>query len=579
MKKSSILILILIGCILTLPILFYGTPFQSDDGVTHIRWYLHFSEQFWNGEFYPRWLVGMNNGLGSPVFFYYPPVPYFLTSLLKPLFPNDVFGVYQLGISAVSALILSGIFAFLWIKQIADQTTSLITAVLYMAAPYHLASDLYVRFSFAEFWAFVWLPLILYFTHKTVDGKRLAPVGFAISYGLLIMTHLPTTLIFSIIPIGYAAVLATDAKLKNIGKIVLSMIFGIGLSAIYLYPALALQKYVFLDRMGIGYFSYENWLFFSNFSLWTEDKLIILLLLFDLLAIVFCCFFISRNRSDKSFRNAGVFWLVSAVGSFLMMTDLSRPIWLIFYPLQKIQFPFRFSIIITLAAIFLIALAISTVKKNGFSENFAVKVVAVLLIAGWFPATVWAAANAFPRNNLDQKTIANKIGQSRETPEYRPRWSESIKQIDWETSKDIDNWDTNTEKEYNELLKRIGSDAKGISKIKTIDGAGQITIIGWESRKILLHVKADSEMNIYISQFYFPGWTAHIEEFQQDLIVRPSPFDGLLSLTIPPGDYDIKLILTKSAEEIIGQTISLISIVCLIIYAAVIGFAKMRRQN
>lgn len=272
MKKSYVLTLILVGCVLMLPIIFYGTPFQSDDGITHARWYIHFSEQFWNGELYPRWLVGMNNGLGSPVLFYYPPVPYFLTSLLKPLFPNDVFGWYQMGFSALYALILSGIFAYLWLKQIADEATALITAILYMATPYHLAFDLYIRFSFAEFWAFVWLPLILYFTHKMLDGKRPALVGFAITYALLIMTHLPTTLIFSIIPIGYAAVLSADAKLQNIGKIAASMILGAGLSAIYLYPAMTMQKYVFLDQMTVGYFSYKNWLFFSKFNLWTKTN-------------------------------------------------------------------------------------------------------------------------------------------------------------------------------------------------------------------------------------------------------------------------------------------------------------------
>ncbi len=70
MKKSSVLILILVGCILAFPIIFYGIPFQSDEGVPHARLYIHFSEQFWNGELYPRWLVGMNNGLGSPVLFF-----------------------------------------------------------------------------------------------------------------------------------------------------------------------------------------------------------------------------------------------------------------------------------------------------------------------------------------------------------------------------------------------------------------------------------------------------------------------------------------------------------------------------
>ncbi len=119
----------------------------------------------------------------------------------------------------------------------------------------------------------------------------------------------------------------------------------------------------------------------------------------------------------------------------------------------------------------------------------------------------------------------------------------------------------------------------GISKVKIVDGSGQIKALGWESRNILLHAKADTAMNVYVSQFYYPGWTARIEDEHQDLIVQPSPYDGLLSLAIPKGEYNIRLILRKSTEEITGQAISLISILCVMAYVIVIGFTKFQTRN
>src|SRR2546421_10650946 len=110
MKALRLLIIIGVGCFATLPLLVYGLSLMSDDGATHALWYVNFSDQLWSGDLYPRWLSAMNNGLGSPVFFYYPPVPYFLTSFLKPLFAADPEGVHQLGISASIAVIASGIF-------------------------------------------------------------------------------------------------------------------------------------------------------------------------------------------------------------------------------------------------------------------------------------------------------------------------------------------------------------------------------------------------------------------------------------------------------------------------------------
>src|SRR5215472_15010344 len=66
-------VLIAVGVILTLPTIIYGFPFFGDDSAIHTLWYTSFSHQLWSGELYPRWLVGMNGGLGSPAFFYYPP--------------------------------------------------------------------------------------------------------------------------------------------------------------------------------------------------------------------------------------------------------------------------------------------------------------------------------------------------------------------------------------------------------------------------------------------------------------------------------------------------------------------------
>ncbi len=190
------------GIVLALPVLILGIPIFSDDGVTHAMWYSRFSEQLWSGDLYPRWLMNMNGGLGSPVFFYNPPVPFFLTSLLRPLFANDPQGWHQVGVSCAIALVASGISAYFWLKEISDPKSAIVAAVLFMAMPYHLA-DLYMRGAMAELWAFVWLPLILFFTYRIARGRWFACAGLAVSYALLVMTHLPTTLIFSVVPIGY----------------------------------------------------------------------------------------------------------------------------------------------------------------------------------------------------------------------------------------------------------------------------------------------------------------------------------------------------------------------------------------
>ncbi len=165
------------GLLLSLPLLVYGLPFHSSDGVQHAIFYSHFSSQLWAGEFYPRWLMGMNGGLGAPSFFYYPPVPYYLTALLKPIFAQDIQGWHQLGVSSALAVAASGVCAYLWLKKIATQKAAFVAALIYMAMPYHLATEIYDRGAFAELWTFVWMPLILLFTEEISRRHRSAVIG------------------------------------------------------------------------------------------------------------------------------------------------------------------------------------------------------------------------------------------------------------------------------------------------------------------------------------------------------------------------------------------------------------------
>jgi hypothetical protein len=93
--------LVAIGLATTLPVALWG----SNNGDTvHNVWARYFAAQFWSGELYPRWLMDMNSGLGSPTFFFYAPIPYFVTSLIYPLVPNDPFGWLPVGPLRVRSL-------------------------------------------------------------------------------------------------------------------------------------------------------------------------------------------------------------------------------------------------------------------------------------------------------------------------------------------------------------------------------------------------------------------------------------------------------------------------------------------
>ena len=66
-----------------------------------------------------------------------------------------------------------------------------------MLLPYHFEINLWRRQDIGELANYIWMPLILYYTEKMFDGRH-AFAGLAVSYALMMLSHLPSALLFSI---------------------------------------------------------------------------------------------------------------------------------------------------------------------------------------------------------------------------------------------------------------------------------------------------------------------------------------------------------------------------------------------
>ena len=81
---TQVLAIVFVAVVLCIPCLLKGIP-QGYDSQDHIGYQHHFSRQFWDGEWYPRWLAEANKGYGSPVFIIQYPLPDVFTAALRPL--------------------------------------------------------------------------------------------------------------------------------------------------------------------------------------------------------------------------------------------------------------------------------------------------------------------------------------------------------------------------------------------------------------------------------------------------------------------------------------------------------------
>lgn len=543
-------IIILIGLLGTLPTIIYGFPDVADDTVNHVLWYTNFSKQLWSGELYPRWLLGMNGGLGSPALFFYGPVSYYATSIFRPLFGAEAEGWKQLGSSACAALILSGLFAYGWLKALTGRKAALVGAIAYMIIPYHLAVDLYDRGAFAEYWALTWLPLILYFTWKVTAEGRLgfSVVGLALIYALLIMTHLPTTLIFSIIPPAYGFFMAEKGqKLSSLLRVVVGMGLGVGLASAYLFPAMLMQKYIPIEKMRVGDFYWENWFLFSELNLLKSYPGKLTIITLTIVAAAATAFLLSRSNQNRRVRSLSFFWIGVATLCVFMTTPLSKLVYKVVPILQAIQFPYRFNTALTAAAAALIALGVASIKRPASRLAYlAVPCFSILLVL-WVAVTGFTMWQGYSSHRNIPEIMEHRkeiIGLGLETVEYHPRWLQAS--LDKE--------------ELHHLLDKIGTTEQHMVQARIPDESAQINIKEWKPRAIALDVTLKNDAVLTVSQFYFPGWTVESSgEASSAFSVSPSTPDGLASIPLAAGQHQISLQLKKLPAEWIGQLVSLVS--------------------
>jgi hypothetical protein len=249
-----------------------------------------------------------------------------------------------------------------------------------------------------------------------------------------------------------------------------------------------------------------------------------------------------------------------------MMTEPSKPLWWLIFALQKIQFPWRFNVLLCISITALVALAIRALGRE-IAAGRMLKTIMLALIAVWFPAITVDAWLRFPQTAPDPVARASKerqIEESRDAPEYRPRWNQSLAQLDWDASMDIDNWDTLLEHEFESLVQRVNNSGTGARIIK---GTGRVTVTARRPREIDFHVESPSGVTLEASQFYYPYWKAGVLG-ESNIPIEPSTPDGLLTLRLPAGSHDVHLRLDRSRAEVAGGIVSLGSVMALFAFVA-----------
>lgn len=252
MRRNRAAVLFAVLAILfVLPAVFAPTM-THDSFWIDISWSQQFTAMLRAGNPYPRWLPYSFGGLGSPAFYYYAPLSFHLAGLFG-LIGLPTYG--SLLAAFGTAWFASGLTMHAWLKGRAP--APVMGALLYMVLPYHVM-DFYARGALAEFCAFAIVPLVAIGVRHAVERGRGALLAFA--YAALIMTHLPTAVIASVLLIAPYALWSVRSNPRLLWPVARGVAGGLGGAAIYLVPALTLQSYSSLSSLwDVAFLQPANW--------------------------------------------------------------------------------------------------------------------------------------------------------------------------------------------------------------------------------------------------------------------------------------------------------------------------------
>lgn len=397
MKNKNLLISILIIALSlwsVLPILQPGYFPMHDD--TQPARVFEMAKSLKAGMFPVRWVFDLGYGLGYPIFNYYAPLAYYFGAIFVLLGFGSITATK---IMMATGVLLSGVFMYLFTKDIWGKIGGIVSALFYVYVPYH-AVNVYVRGAVSEFWAYAFIPLVFFGLTNAFKTNKLRHIAFgAIGYAGVILSHNLTALMITPLVILYALCLSLfaykDKKPQKIYQLISVLVLGALLSAFYWLPALTEIKNTNVASQLTGGSDFKNnfvcldqfwnspWGFGGSTTgcldgmSFVLGKVHILIFLLSLMVLIVLPFLKIKTR--KTFFALSTFLLF--ILSIFLMTEAALPIWKSISPMQYLQYPWRFLNISAFSSSILAGFLVWSVSKIFHKNALSYQIIVALFIS------------------------------------------------------------------------------------------------------------------------------------------------------------------------------------------------------
>ena len=568
MLKSPISRSVLLAgvCLLAItPFFWWGNP-SGHDFEFHMFSWMEVLGQWKHGIIYPRWAALAHWGYGEARFLFYPPASWALGAALGAVLPwKMVPGVY-----CWIALMLAGAAMYRLAREWLPAQDAFFAAVFYALNPYHLLI-VYWRSAYAELLASALLPLLLLcllrlFLPKSDTGFRPA-LGLGLVLAAAWLTNAPAAVMIHYSTVGLALVLAAIAAVqgtlrerssdpqvrgrqisspqiwRSVVRTAVAILLAAGLASFYLLPAIYEQGWVNLSEvLSPGVRPRDNFLFttladpdHNRFNLLVSTVAIT-----EIGVLAFAIWFSRRrNRVETAALGCPVAhsatslespWLpLSAwgAGSAFLMLSVSNLLWQHLPKLRFVQLPFRWLLCMNAALAVLLTMA----AKRWTSRVLASAILlAAVIFAGYRNQPPWWELASDIREMSD--TVADGTGYEG-IDEYVPAGADPY--------------------ELNRDLPRLSDDT----------GAPvPSNIMAWGPTEKHFIIHAAATQNITVRLFNYPAWDVVVNG--KTIQTQTTDVTRLIVIPVAAGDSDVHIHFRRTIDRVIGNTVSLISLVLLV---------------
>lgn len=542
---------------LAFTILKEGFP-SGHDIAAHIVRSKVFKEALYQGQFPVRWIEWTWAGTSHPMFNFYQGGFYYLVVFLDFIIHSHI---ESIKIMVLGFWWLGALFMFLFIRRFGNLAGTL-SALVFAFTPYIIA-DVFVRAAYPEFGAIAF-SLGLFWSLDRI--LRTAKPLFAVPMSLCIMGiitfHLPTLVIMTPIALAYTGLLLINKEimLRGIAYAFSSLILGVGLASFYIFPAIFELKYIKSELLTSGYYDFHpHFVYFHQLfdTKWgygiskegPNDGMSFQfgLLQWGIILLSLCVFTLLLYRKKLSKVAAAIgFWLFSILYALFFMHDTSLSFWENWEFIAFIQYPWRFLMIVAIAAAALAGILISLLRNNWHKifAVFTVLILIILLYRGMLAPSTFVRKEDFDIDAADWRKRESIVVNSFVEQGYLPR------EVEVMPRRDIAKWEV-----VGSLKTPPQSDPKKDPRVEE-------RVI--KDHHFLLVTTSQEPLILRLNIHYFPGWKVFIDG--REAQVEHSNIYGFMNVVVPSGIHSVEAKFTDTLVRTVSNAITVLSLVALAVW-------------